>query len=576
LARAGKPDKRIKSLLVRNGIISEEDADRGSALAIEKKISLAEALVSEKIVDEKSILGVIASESSLPAIDLEKTEVEEDVLDSFGQDLATYYGVVPISKVGDILTMAVADPFDVLKLDDIRIITHCDIRPVVSSEMGIRSAIDRIYNRRQQEMDDLFEKGEGHELVLQSSSDDEENLDDELAAIQGGDESSPTVKFVNLLIMEAIRAKASDVHIEPMEKRVRMRYRVDGILQDVHNVAKAMLAGLVSRVKVISDLDIAERGRPQDGMFRMHVDRRKVDFRVSIIPTVYGEKVVLRILDGASLVTTLEGLGFEPRCLEDYRWAIHQPYGMILATGPSGSGKTTTLYSGLKEILSPDDNVSTVEDPVECQMEGVNQVQVNPKAGLSFAAALRSFLRQDPDKIMVGEIRDNETIEIALRAALTGHLVLSSLHANDSAQAITRILNMGVDRFLVASTGLMITAERLARRLCKDCKEPVQVEPEELIEDQFKAEEVEGVSIFKANGSGCPNCYKGYQGRLAIIEGLRFNDRIRRAVIEGENSLILKRISIEQGMVSLRRAGIRKVIEGITSIEEVKRVTLAD
>ncbi|MHC4601320.1 MAG: GspE/PulE family protein, partial [Planctomycetota bacterium] len=568
--------KRLKNLLTRNGLLSEEDAERGAALAVEKEKPLAEILVAEGFVDERKMLGLLARETSVPPIDLEKTVVEDEILDSFGQDLATYYGVLPISKLGDILTMAVSDPFDVLKLDDIRIIANCDIRPVIATEVRIRAAIDRIYNKRQREMDDLLAKDGAHEMILQKSDEEGFEAEDELAAIQGGDESSPVVKFVNLLIMEAIKAKASDVHIEPMEKRIRMRFRVDGVLQDVNSLGKAMLSGLVSRVKVISDLDIAERGRPQDGMFQMRVDRRKVDFRVSVVPTVYGEKVVLRILDGSSLVLSLEGLGFEPKCLEDYRWAIHQPYGMILATGPSGSGKTTTLYSGLKEILSPDDNVITVEDPVECQMEGVNQVQVNQKAGLTFAAALRSFLRQDPDKIMVGEIRDNETIEIALRAALTGHLVLSSIHANDAAQSITRILNMGVDRFLVASTGLIITAQRLARRVCTECREPLETDPESLVADQFTPEEAEGKGMYRANPRGCPRCHKGYLGRLAVIEGLRFTENIRRAVIEGSNAIRLKKIALEEGMISLRRAGIRKVVEGITSLEEVKRVTLAD
>ncbi|MHC5037037.1 MAG: GspE/PulE family protein, partial [Planctomycetota bacterium] len=412
MATGGKSDKRLRVLLLRSGLISQEEMDRGSALAEEQGKPLPTVLVDEKIVDEREMLGVLARETSLPPIDMEKVVVEDEVVDKFGQDLATYYTVVPVSLVGNIMTMAVSDPFDVLKLDDIRIITNCEIRPVLSTETRIQQAIDRVYNRRQQEMEELFDRDGDHEMVLTRADEDLEEGEEDLNAIKEGDESSPIVKFVNLCIIEAIKAKASDIHIEPMERRVRLRYRIDGVLQDVHSTPRKMQSGLVSRVKVMSDLDIAERGRPQDGMFQMRLDKRKVDFRVSIVPTTYGEKVVLRILDGSALVMSLDALGFEPQCLEDFRWAIHQPYGMIMATGPSGSGKTTTLYSGLREILNPEDNIITVEDPVEFQMEGVNQVQVNSKAGLTFAAALRSILRQDPDKIMVGEVRDEETIEI--------------------------------------------------------------------------------------------------------------------------------------------------------------------
>ncbi len=569
-----KWDKRLANLLVRSGLIEPEKAEEARTRAAEEDKTLASALVESKLVDEKSLLSVVSRETGCPPVDLEKLAPDVDLSEVFGQDLSTYYGVLPVSRIGDILTMAVSDPFDVLKLDDIRIITGLEIRPVLSTEDSIRSASDRYYNKRQQEMEELFSREDEHEMIL--TEEEEEEQTDDLSALKEGDESSPVVKFVNLFILEAIKAKASDIHIEPMEKRVRLRYRIDGVLQDVHSVARQMQMGLVSRVKIMANLDIAEKGRPQDGMFQMRVDRRKVDFRISIIPTTWGEKVVIRILDGSALVMTLDALGFEPESLEHFRWAIRQPYGMILATGPSGCGKTTTLYSGLTEIMSIDDNIITVEDPVEYQMEGVNQVQVNPKAGLTFAAALRSILRQDPDKIMVGEVRDSETIEISLRAALTGHLVLSTLHTNDAAQAVTRILNMGVDNFLVASTGLLITGQRLARKLCTECKKPAEKNPEELARLQFTPEEIESADLYEAEPRGCSHCYKGYKGRVAVIESLRFTEKIRRAVVDGANALAIKKAARTEGMVTLRRSGIRKVAQGLTSIDEMKRVTMDD
>ncbi|MHC5037036.1 MAG: GspE/PulE family protein [Planctomycetota bacterium] len=576
MSKSGKMDKRLKNLLVRYGLISQDEADRASAMATEKDKAFAAILVEEKIIDEREMIGVIAKETSIPPIDLDKVVVDDIIIEGFGQDLATYYGVVPVAKVDNILTMAVSDPFDVLKLDDVRIITNCDIRPVVSTESRIREAIDRIYNKRQQEMEDLLTGTDSHEMVLAKDEEEEEEFGEDMMAIKEGDENSPVVKLVNLLIMEAIQGGASDIHIEPMEKKVRVRVRIDGVLREVFTPPKKMQAAITSRLKVMSELDIAEKRKPQDGKFQMKVDGRNVDFRVSVLPLIHGEKTVLRILDSSSLNISLDGLGFEPKCLEDFRWAIHQPYGMILVTGPTGSGKSTTLYSGLKEILNPEDNVITVEDPVEYQLEGVNQVPVNVKRGLTFAAALRSILRQDPDKIMIGEIRDRETIEIAVKAALTGHLVLSTIHTNDAAQAITRIIDMGIDSFLVATTGLLFTAQRLARRLCTECKLPTEVTEKKLVELQFRPEEAEGVTIFKANPNGCARCARGYKGRTALVESLRVSDRVKEAILAGKSALEIKKTSLEEGMLSLRRAGIEKVLRGETSIEEMIRVSMAD
>ncbi|MHC4778556.1 MAG: GspE/PulE family protein [Planctomycetota bacterium] len=576
MAPNSKLDKRLKNLLVRYGLITEDQAQQASAAAAEQSKPFAAVLVDDSIVDERQMIGVISRETSIPPIDLEKISVEDDVIDGFGQDLANYYGVVPVARVDNIMTMAVSDPFDVLKLDDVRIITNCDIRPVVSTESSIKTAIDRIYNKRQREMDDLLSRGDGMEMVLSTDEEVEEDFGDDLMAIKEGDESSPVVKLVNLLIMEAIQKGSSDIHVEPMEKKVRVRYRIDGVLQEVFTPPKKMQAALVSRLKVMSELDIAEKRKPQDGKFQMKVDGRNVDFRVSILPLIHGEKTVLRILDSSSLSISLDSLGFEPKCLEDFRWAISQPYGLILVTGPTGSGKSTTLYSGLKEILNPEDNVITVEDPVEYQLEGVNQVPVNVKRGLTFAAALRSILRQDPDKIMIGEIRDTETIEIAVKAALTGHLVLSTIHTNDSAQAITRIIDMGIDNFLVATTGLLFTAQRLARKLCKECKQSTEVKEEKLLEMQFKPEEIEGAKIFRANPDGCPRCARGYKGRTALVESLRMTDAIKESILENKSALEIKKTGIAENMLTLRRAGIMNVLKGNTSIEEMIRVTMAD
>ncbi|MCI0341169.1 MAG: Flp pilus assembly complex ATPase component TadA, partial [Planctomycetales bacterium] len=353
--------------------------------------------------------------------------------------------------------------------------------------------------------------------------------------------------------------------------------RQDGVLREVMSPPKKMLAAIVSRIKVMSQLDIAERRKPQDGKIQMKIDGRQIDFRVSVLPLIHGEKVVLRILDSSSLALSLDTLGFEPKCLEDFRWAVAQPYGMILVTGPTGSGKSTTLYSALKETLSIEENVVTVEDPVEYQLEGVNQVPVNVKRGLTFAAALRSILRQDPDTIMIGELRDAETVEIAIKAALTGHLVLSTLHTNDSPSAITRLVDMGVDAFLVASTCLAITAQRLGRKLCKECKEPSKERPpdEHLLEMGFLPADIEaGLTFYKP--VGCSSCNGGYKGRFAIVESMRLTDKLRRMIVDGSSALDLKVEALKEGMISLRRAAVLNVARGVTSLEEVLRSTMAD
>ncbi len=568
-------DKRLKTILVKAGCLAEDSGETALAESTRTEKDLQDYLLEQKMVDEKEMLGAISKEMRIPPIDLDRVTVPDDAREALPQDLATYYDVVPVSKLDNILTLAVANPFDVLKLDDVRIVTGCEVRPVVSTQRAIRVAIERVYNQRGAEIEQLFEGLDGKTDIEHVKESEDEEVD--LSMIEGDAESSPVIKLVNLVIAEAVKNKSSDIHIEPLEKRIRIRYRQDGVLREVMSPPKKMLAAIVSRIKVMSQLDIAERRKPQDGKIQMKIDGRQIDFRVSVLPLIHGEKVVLRILDSSSLALSLDTLGFEPKCLEDFRWAVAQPYGMILVTGPTGSGKSTTLYSALKETLSIEENVVTVEDPVEYQLEGVNQVPVNVKRGLTFAAALRSILRQDPDTIMIGELRDAETVEIAIKAALTGHLVLSTLHTNDSPSAITRLVDMGVDAFLVASTCLAITAQRLGRKLCKECKEPSKERPpdEHLLEMGFLPADIEaGLTFYKP--VGCSSCNGGYKGRFAIVESMRLTDKLRRMIVDGSSALDLKVEALKEGMISLRRAAVLNVARGVTSLEEVLRSTMAD
>jgi type IV pilus assembly protein PilB len=575
-------DRKLKTILLKRGLITEEDANSAQATADETSKELSNVLLDKGLVEEKDLIAAVAKEMNVPPIDVNKVFVADDVLEALPQDLATYYGILPIAKLDNMLTIAVSNPFDVLKLDDVRIVTGCDVRPVVSTDNSIQEAIRRNYNKEGQAMSDLMDNigSDADSLSIEEvSSEDAYDLSDP-NTIEGTD--SPVVKLVNMMIYQAIREKASDIHVEPFDKRIRVRYRCDGILREVLSPPRRMLNAIVSRIKIMSELDIAERRIPQDGKFQLKIDGRQVDFRVSILPTMHGEKTVLRILDTSNLAYNLDALGFEARCLEDLRAASQAAYGMLLITGPTGSGKSTTLYSVIKEIMSDEDNISTVEDPVEYQIEGINQVQVSTKRGLTFGTALRSLLRQDPDKILVGEIRDLETIEIAVKAALTGHLVLSTLHTNDSAQAILRMVDMGVDPFMVASAVLLFSAQRLTRRLCPDCKLPVDPLPKvrKLQEIGFTEEEIEQLRSGETamyRTVGCKRCGdSGYRGRFALLETLPVTDDIRKLIIDGASVIEVKRHSMANGMVTVRRAGILNVLRGHTSIEEVLHTSLAD
>ena len=567
-----KFDKRLKSILSRRKLLGEDVLGECLAKAEDSDRSLTQVLLESQATTEDALLNVLSEETQLPPINVYKVQPNEGLAEVLPENLAKYYGVIPISRMGNLLTLAVSNPFDILQIDDIQIVTGCDIRPVLSTDVSIQKAIPEVYNRGQQMVQDLLENIDDPEVELKESKSEVEDIGN----LDGDAAQAPVVKLVNLIIFQGVQSRASDIHIEPLEKQVRVRYRMDGVLVEKLSPPKKMHNALVSRIKIMSGLDIAEKRKPQDGKFQIRANGRQIDFRVSTLPLIHGEKVVLRILDSSNLTLSLDSLGFEKKALDDIRYAIAQPYGMLLVTGPTGSGKSTTLYSAIREVLNPKDNIITVEDPVEYQLEGVNQVQVNVKRGLTFAAALRSILRQDPDTILLGEIRDKETVEIAVKAALTGHLVFSTLHTNDAPSTITRMVDMGVDPFLAASSVACVAAQRLARKLCDDCKKPMEVVPpaEHLLQLGFPRSELKSLELYEP--VGCQRCAAGYKGRFALLETMPLSTEIQRIVIEGGSALDIRNKAIEQEMITLRRCAILNAIRGKTSLEEVLRVTIAD
>ncbi len=562
---------KIKRLLVDAGLVS--DADWGSAK--EKGGSILEALLSSGVLHEDGLLEALGRASSIAPVDLMRCTPDPKALEALPQDSCTEYGILPLTRNGEILTIAVTDPFDVLLLDDLKRRTGCQIRQVVSQPAALKRAIDRAFRTGEQQVDSLLsEVKAGGELEVKVDKEKVQDLVEATADVKS--EDAPAVKLVNLILLHALKDKASDIHIEPGEKQLRVRVRVDGALKLVMTPPKSILNALISRLKIMAQLDIAERFAPQDGKFQIRYEGRTIDFRLSILPVVGGEKAVMRILDGGNLALKLESMGYEPRALEDIRKAINAAYGMMLVTGPTGSGKSTTLYSCVHEVALPDVNVVTVEDPVEYRMDGINQVPVNPKRGITFAGALRSILRQDPDVILVGEIRDTETADIAIKAALTGHLVLSTLHTNDAASTIMRLLDMKIDPFMVSSSLLCIGAQRLARKLCENCRQPLELPEKELLYVGYTPEEIQGLKLMKPNPSGCARCNQGYRGRFAILETLYLDEGLKRMVVEGRSVQDMKTHAVEQGMITLRRVGLLNAMRGRTSLEEVLRVTLED
>jgi type IV pilus assembly protein PilB len=569
--------QRLGDLLVKEKVITPEQLEEATKLQKESHSRLASALVKLGFLSDEDVTNFLSRQYGVPAINLSYFEIDPAVVKLIPYETAKRYQILPLSRVGASLTIAMVDPTNVFAMDDIKFMTGFNIEPVVASESSIVENIDKSYGTSKEEeleqvMQSMNDAGESTDIEVQN---EEQEL--ELRELEKAADEAPIVKLVNLVLTDAVKRGASDIHMEPYEKEFRVRFRIDGVLQLIMNPPLKLKDAITSRLKIMAKLDISEKRLPQDGriMLKMQIGGKKkqLDFRVSTLPTLWGEKIVLRLLDKENLRLDMTKLGFEQESLVKFEKAILKPYGMVLVTGPTGSGKTNTLYSAISRLNQPDTNIMTAEDPVEFQLGGVNQVQMKEQIGLNFAAALRAFLRQDPNIILVGEIRDFETAEIAIKAALTGHLVLSTLHTNGAPETITRLMNMGIEPFLVATSVHLICAQRLIRRICKDCAEPVEVPVQALIDEGFSPEEAKTVQIMK--GKGCATCNKtGYKGRTGLYEVMEVDDEIRELVLVGASALELKKKAIERGMITLRRSGLTKVAQGWTTLEEVARETI--
>jgi len=568
--------QRLGDLLVKEKIITQEQLQQATKSQKENNSRLGAALVKLGFLTEEDFTNFLSRQYGVPAINLAYFEIDASVVKLIPFETAKRYQILPLSRVGASLTIAMVDPTNVFAMDDIKFMTGFNIEPVVASESSILEGIEKAYGTKQ---------GEDLESVMQTMNDlgdtdielQAEEAESALADLERAADEAPIVKLVNLILTDAVKRGASDIHMEPYEKEFRVRFRIDGVLQAIMSPPLKLKDAITSRLKIMSKLDISEKRLPQDGriMLKMNLNGKKkqLDFRVSTLPTLWGEKIVMRLLDKENLRLDMTKLGFEQESLTKFEKAILKPYGMVLVTGPTGSGKTNTLYSSIARLNTPDTNIMTAEDPVEFQLGGVNQVQMKEQIGLNFAAALRAFLRQDPNIILVGEIRDFETAEIAIKAALTGHLVLSTLHTHGAPETITRLMNMGIEPFLVATSVHLICAQRLIRRVCKECAEPFEVPVQTLIDEGFGPEEAKTVKLMKGKGCGvCNNT--GYKGRTGLYEVMEVDDAIRELVLVGASALELKKKAIEQGMITLRRSGLTKVAMGWTTLEEVARETI--
>ena len=569
--------QRLGDLLVREKIITSDQLEK--ALKAQRDAGpnarLGAVLVKLGFVSDEEVTNFLSRQYGVPAINLQYFEIDSSVVKLIPEETAKRYQILPLSRVGASLTIAMVDPTNVFAMDDIKFMTGFNIEPVVASESAIMDAIDKAYASPQAEenVDELLASmGDEPDVELQTEQD---QMD--LAELEKSADEAPIVKLVNIILTDAVKRGASDIHIEPYEKEYRVRFRIDGVLAHIMSPPMKLKDAITSRIKIMSKMDISEKRLPQDGriMLKMQIGGKKkqLDFRVNCLPTLWGEKVVLRLLDKENLRLDMTKLGFEPESLEKFQRAVLKPYGMVLVTGPTGSGKTNTLYSSISLLNKPDTNILTAEDPVEFQLQGVNQVQMKESIGLNFAAALRAFLRQDPNIILVGEIRDFETAEIAIKASLTGHLVLSTLHTNGAPETISRLMNMGIEPFLVATAVHLICAQRLVRRICQECKEQVPLSPQALMEAGYTTEESKTVKVYK--GKGCSNCNgSGYKGRAGLYEVMEVDDEIRELILIGASSAELKKKAIERGMITLRRSGLRKVMDGVTTLEEIARETI--
>jgi type IV pilus assembly protein PilB len=564
---------RLGDRLVAEKLISTDQLQRALAEQKGGADKLGTILVRLNFITEDSLVSFLSKQYAMPAITVAQVDPDPDVLKLVPEQIAKKHSVLPIKRIGNVLTLAMADPTNVFALDDVGFMTGLQIQPVVASEAAIRKAFERLYETGASVTDMMSE--------LEDADSDVEVVEEGETAFSKADvfdlkesaDEAPVVRLINMILTDAIRRGASDIHLEPYEKVFRVRFRIDGVLHEIMTPPKRLEAALTSRVKIMATMDIAERRLPQDGRIKLRYHQREIDFRVSTLPTIFGEKTVMRILDKEALQLDLGALGFDPWSLEQFTKAINSPYGMILITGPTGSGKTTTLYSAIHTINSPDINIMTAEDPVEYNLKGVNQVQVNDEIGRTFAACLRSFLRQDPDVILVGETRDLETAQIGIRAALTGHLVLSTLHTNDCPSTPARLLDMGIPPFLVSSSLQLILAQRLGRKICKDCKEPYEANEESLVPYGHVSQGLGTVNFYK--GKGCQTCnFTGMKGRVAIYEVMPVTAELRDLMLRNATTAEIRDTAVSQGMKTLRQNALQKVVDGVTTVEEVLRVTL--
>ncbi len=565
--------ERIGELLLREKLITEEQLKEAINEQRQSGGRIGYNLIKLGYITEKDLTTFLSKQYGIPTVDMSSMEIDPEVVKLIPEDVAKKYQVMPVSRTGSTLVVAMADPANIFAIDDIKFLTGYNVESVVASEAAIKTAIEGVYEAPEMEMDldDVLTEFDEEDMEVVQ---EEEEVD--IGDLKRAIEDAPVVKLVNLILTDAIKKMASDIHIEPYEKSFRVRYRIDGVLQEVMRPPMKLKNAIVSRTKIMSQLDIAERRLPQDGRIKLKLGKGKeMDYRVSVLPTLFGEKVVLRLLDKSNLQLDMTKLGFERKALDDFQNSIHKPWGLVLVTGPTGSGKTTTLYSALADLNKVSENISTAEDPVEFNLMGINQVQMHEDIGLNFAAALRSFLRQDPDIIMVGEIRDYETAEIAIKAALTGHLVLSTLHTNDAPSTVNRLLNMGIEPFLVSSSSNLILAQRLARKICSECKEEVEAPVNAFVEAGMTEEDAKKIKCFK--GEGCSTCNgTGYKGRIAFYEVMPFTETIKELVLNGANTSDLKRAMINDGVKTLRMSGLTMIAKGVTTLEEVLRVTMAD
>jgi type IV pilus assembly protein PilB len=564
-------NERIGELLVKENLLTAEQLREARAEAKGSGDRLGAQITKLGYLDETELADFVAKQYGVPSINLDEFEIDSAVIELVPEEVALKHNVIPVNRAGSTLILATSDPSNIFALDDIKFLTGYNIQPVVASEEAIRRAVDRYYDKSSS-LEDVMGDFDDSDIDLIQESDD---ID--AAELAKASEDAPVVKLVNLILTDAVKKSASDIHIEPYEKTFRVRYRIDGILYEVMKPPMKLKNAITSRVKIMSELDIAERRLPQDGRIKLKMGRGKeMDFRVSVLPTLFGEKVVMRLLDKGNLQLDMTKLGFEQSQLDVFQRSIHLPYGMVLVTGPTGSGKTTTLYSALAELNKTSENLSTAEDPVEFNLAGINQVQMHDEIGLNFAACLRSFLRQDPDIIMVGEIRDFETAEIAIKAALTGHMVLSTLHTNDAPSTVNRLLNMGIEPFLVSSSVNCIVAQRLARRVCPECRDTDDEVTKEALEEAGMEPEV-AKSVVAVRGRGCRLCSDtGFKGRIALYEVMELKEELKEFVLNGASALELKREAIRLGMQTLRKSALQKVAEGTTALSEVFRVSAAD